>query len=296
MERELLDLRKSAEVAVSDLQRQVDSIKEGMEKMHSAAQQRDNYFDDVLTKNQASLGRHRSDINKQANKISSWAERINTIEDEALAMEVRVGEMSERLCRCGERSPVLSGPGSREDPLDIDRAESPLSYHTPPQENEVPIPVAFRFSTLPSSDQENTPPSCCPPLTFPASSSLVPIEEGEDESARAASEELDVRSVVRVNRRAPLSRLDQHPHRMVAGPSRRGSSIARIHRRELQKVICQRERRIERHLGWCDESSSSECSSPSPDRATGRSIPPSSFLVSGGSFGDYQEGRGDRHH
>jgi hypothetical protein len=280
-----------------------------MEKMHNAAVARDNYFDKVLSKNQDSLGRHRHELNRNTTKITQWAERTNKIEDEHAEhwqltheLEARMASLSEGYCKCGDRSPSISGLGTRQDPfeVDMDRAESPLEYLTPPsaspRENTTPIPVPSPRSSLAPSDQENLRPSCCAPPTFPASSRLVPIEENEDEIARAVSEELDARSIVRVNRRAPLSRIDKHPHRMVAGPSRRGSSIAKVHRRELQRVIRQRERRIYRHLGWCDDASSSECSSPSPDCDTGRSIASGSFLVSGGSFGDYQEGRGDRHH
>ena len=280
----------------------MDELKRSMEKMHHAAVERDNYFDKVLTKNQDSLGRHRHELNRNTTKITQWAERTNKIEDEhaehwQLTHELEA-RMADGFCRCGDRSPTGSGLGTRGNPFEVDlvdRAESPLEYLTP-RENTTPIPVPSPSSSLAPSDQENLHPSCCAPPTFPASSRLVPIEENEDEVARAVSEEMDARSVVRVNRRAPLSRIDKHPHRMVAGPSRRSSSIARIHRQELQKINRQRERRIFRHLGWCDDASSSESSSPSPDRDTGRSIPSSSLLVSGGSFGDYQEGRGDRHY
>ena len=149
---------------------------------------------------------------------------------------MKTGKIVERKVRKIHNPDTGSGLGTRENPFEVDmvdRAESPLEYMTPPsaspRENTTPIPVPSPRSSLAPSDQENLHPSCCAPPTFPASSCLVPIEENEDEVARAVSEEMDARSVVHVNCRAPLSRIDKHPHRMVAGPSRRELSITSIH-------------------------------------------------------------------
>lgn len=142
-------------------------------------------------------------------------------------------------CKCKaalitEGPSLSSGSGSREDPVDVDRAEL-LEYHTPPiassppstppPKNTIPLQVRVGLGVTPEvdSDLENVPPCCCV-STSRSAARLVPITP-EDE---IVSPEEVQRALVRARYSGRAPSLTDHTWWMCwsVGNGREGHSSA----------------------------------------------------------------------
>jgi hypothetical protein len=89
--------------------------------------------------------------------MDNLVRRVTSLEDERQVQEVRIAvleseleRLGEKVCRCGERSPVSLGLGTREEPFTLEYADEPEdsdqdSYRSVPvapveeEEEEVPM-------------------------------------------------------------------------------------------------------------------------------------------------------------
>jgi hypothetical protein len=119
----------------------ISEIKEdmtcGMKALINSCVERDEYVDHGMDKFQERLNRHRVEIDKsyrREKELKEWVE----------VLEAQVESMSNKLCHCGQKSPVFEEDGG------LEYADSPGEYHTPPntspitvppEENEAPLPI-----------------------------------------------------------------------------------------------------------------------------------------------------------
>ena len=86
--------------------------------------------------------------------------------------------MTNKLCRCPARSPVLSGVGLRDEPFELEYEGSNDSYNTPPI---APVEMATNPVAI---DEESTPAPCCvspiAPTILAGPTVLTPVSDGED--------------------------------------------------------------------------------------------------------------------
>ncbi|KAF9782881.1 hypothetical protein BJ322DRAFT_1110760 [Thelephora terrestris] len=94
-------------------------------------------------------------------KIWDESSRVNELEDKVSVLTMMVESLQDKMCRCDEL-PQLVGQGSAEVPFELEYANevilpspNPLSYATPPVENEAPIATPALTSALAKSDKEN---------------------------------------------------------------------------------------------------------------------------------------------
>jgi hypothetical protein len=129
-----------------------------------------------------------------------------------------VESLQDKICRC-EKSPRLVGQGSAAEPFKLEYADevvlpspNPLSYATPPVENEAPIPTPVPASVLEASDKENC--KRCPITPRVPLEQLVPVEEMAVDRAKDAPRVVEVRPAV-TGQRCKRSRY-RRGHRMTA--------------------------------------------------------------------------------
>jgi hypothetical protein len=156
-----------------------ENITQGMKVIINSAMERDKYVDDGMDKFQECSNRHRVEIDKSHCQEKELKERVEVL-------EAQVESMSNKLCHCGQESPMFEEDGG------LEYADSPGEYHTPsntspitapPEENEAPIPIPDRAESIPNaSDQENVPPSNALVVRR-----LVSIEEVEERDPRITS-------------------------------------------------------------------------------------------------------------
>ena len=121
-------------------------------------------------------------IDRRRREVDLLRRAVGELEGDQDLLKSQVESMSNKLCHCSARSPVLSGTGSQEDPHELEYASAD-EYHSPPitsppSENSAPIPIPDRAedTPLPASDQENVGSTCCA-LVGPIRPPLIPIDK-----------------------------------------------------------------------------------------------------------------------
>jgi hypothetical protein len=122
--------------------------------LYNGVVEQDEYIDKGLDKLQEMVNPHWVEIDKSY--------RREELQARFEVLEVQVESMSDKLCRCGQGSPLF------EEGSGLEYADSPGEYHTPPntppttvppKENEAPLPTPDCAESVPNtSDQENIPP------------------------------------------------------------------------------------------------------------------------------------------
>ena len=130
-------------------------------------------------------------LDKHQDRFARQQRELEEAQGEIEELKACVASMSDKLCHCS-KSPDLKGKGTMVDPWHWDDR---LEYHTPPstrltpsgpssitsppQENNAPVPVPnpVEESSLPVSDQENIPPSCCLSATAPVFAPMSTLQE-----------------------------------------------------------------------------------------------------------------------
>jgi hypothetical protein len=188
-------------------QQHVDSLRDGMERLHGAAVARDEYVDSALDKHQARLDRQRRDMSGNYQRIVELREEIRLLREENAEQKVLIESMSDRLCNC--RSVLIpdrsSGRSSGLSYAGSDEYQTP-PVSTPPPENNSPIPIPI------FSDMENVDPN-----------DIVPIYVSTHESVEAALgrdrliESLQVRRKTCLQRAVKSVPFRRNPHTIRLG-------------------------------------------------------------------------------
>jgi hypothetical protein len=295
------------EVQLNKLQREtefaVDNLNKLITEMMNSNAKTDESVHKTFDGYQGRLDRHRTNIDNDHKRIRELERSVSSLLVDNVELKVQVESMADKLCRCGDRSPALSGAGTRNSPFELDY-ESDASYTAPPVENQVPLPVVLEQSPLPSSNQENIPPACC--ADPPASSDvvMVPLVESEDERVfRVSPEEAERRKKVlaRLNKRVVVRQTcirskgkipDRFIGRMVPGGGRK---TFRDYHLGVHHEFRRNGRRIERGLGGYESSSESGSEGLSDQQDSDYHGPPGLPLAACGLSDVWVEGQRDAH-
>jgi hypothetical protein len=74
------------------------------------------------------LNRHRADINYTRKKARTSQEEVEDLEAEVVTLRTQIANLEGRLCHCGDGSPVWSGRGTADAPLELDEEGSQGSF------------------------------------------------------------------------------------------------------------------------------------------------------------------------
>jgi hypothetical protein len=114
------------------------------------------------------MGHHCGDINATFKMMENLGKKTNdnmaVIVGELERINVTIASMSNKLCNCGDKSPLLVGVGTQSSPFKLEYA-SDEEYTIPPMANTSPILVlalSTQTATPSDSDMENIPPSLIP--------------------------------------------------------------------------------------------------------------------------------------
>jgi hypothetical protein len=106
------------------------SFQEELEGLHEVIRNQGLQFNTEMGEVRERLGRHRRDIEKVRRTARVAQEEVEDLEVEVVLLRAQVDSMESRLCRCGEQSPVWSGRGTAEAPLELDEEGSQGSFHS----------------------------------------------------------------------------------------------------------------------------------------------------------------------
>jgi len=159
----------------------IEELQEAMKTIVSDLRTRDKFYEKELQSQQERLNRHRKDLDYARTRWMRMQTRIEDLEEENRMLKASMESMSDKLCRCQDKSPSITGSGSREEPFELAYEGSPPSSPSPvtaPEENVEPLPVPSPSSSSSGNDsnQENAPPACCA-VAAPSVAPLVPVEE-----------------------------------------------------------------------------------------------------------------------
>jgi hypothetical protein len=137
------------------------------------------------------MGRHQGDINAAFKMMENIEKKFddNTaiIIGELERFDATIALMSDKLCNCGDKSPLLVGVGTQSLPFELEYATD-KEYTIPPMVNTSPIPIPApltQTATPSDSDMENIPP---PPAIPQAALQLIVDDEEEGEGHLKVSE------------------------------------------------------------------------------------------------------------
>jgi hypothetical protein len=205
------------------------------------------------TKNRAlreRLDRHRSDINYLRRKYTTSEEEVEDLEVEVVTLRNQIADMEGKLCRCGEGSPVWSGRGTADAPLELDDEGSQGSFHSATSSAfSAERPTVIQVSSVTETTEAR----------------LVPIGELEvvpESSRREREMKIASRELVRVPPSRVSSSTQNRKARVAHRMSTAISSKPRYdHRRDyhlgVHHRLRQRLRRTSRNLGGYESSSES---------------------------------------
>ena len=252
-------------------------------------ERRDKEVDSLMER----LNRHRRDLEATHSKARKTQEKIRGLEEEVLTLKVQVGSMADKVCRCSERSPALSGEGTQNAPFELDYEGSSGFYHVPPEEtpatSDEPLPVVVREVVEGVLGQDDA-----------IVGRLVPIVEEEEADPSQVEREYAQRmshTTVRPRRRrtTTLKRQDVYPHRMTAGRERVHPYFFRVES-EYRRTLRRGHRGVS--AGYQSDSESGSDGLPSFPAVEADDLFPGSLLGPGGAFPalpeDRSTGDGDR--
>src|ERR1700679_3776933 len=122
----------------------IGELQEAMKTIVSDLRTRDKFYEKELQSQQERLNRHRKDLDYARTRWMRMQMRIEDLEEENRLLKASMESMSDKLCRCQEKSPSITRSGSREEPFELAYEGSPPSSPSPvtaPEENVELIPV-----------------------------------------------------------------------------------------------------------------------------------------------------------
>src|SRR6201995_1870293 len=130
-----------------NLESEILAIKSGMNRLHNAALAHDESVDKALDRHQDRLGRHRADLDSLHCKIKTSEAQHEVVDQELEIVNGKLLDLDSSRCHCGDKSPALSGEGSRKIPFELEYEGSDSSYRT--------VEVADDSSSVDDENKEN---------------------------------------------------------------------------------------------------------------------------------------------